>query len=66
MEFGPGKGVDDAVQRDHGVIVRQIGPVVAMSPPLVITDDEVRRLEAAVRDVVSRVARNGQIEEARP
>jgi adenosylmethionine-8-amino-7-oxononanoate aminotransferase len=48
------------------VIVRQIGPVVAMSPPLVISDDEVRRVGAAVRDVVSRVTLNGEIKEARP
>jgi putrescine aminotransferase len=56
-----GDAVDEVVRRDHGVIVRNVGPVVAMSPPLVMTDEEVRRVADATRDVLSRLAPDGAI-----
>jgi putrescine aminotransferase len=59
LEFPIGNDPADLIQREHRVIVRQLGPVLAMSPPLVISDDQVRRLAAAVTDVVSRVRPDG-------
>jgi putrescine aminotransferase len=56
-----GAPVEDIVRRDHGVIVRNVGPVVAMSPPLVMSEDEARRVAAAVGDVLSRLAPDGTI-----
>jgi putrescine aminotransferase len=56
-----GAPVEDVVRRDHGVIVRNVGPVVAMSPPLVMSEDEARRVAAAVGDVLSRLAPDGTI-----
>jgi PLP-dependent transaminase len=59
MQFELGNQVDDILQREHGVVVRQIGPTVTMSPPLVISDDQVRRLAAAITQTVSRLAPDG-------
>jgi adenosylmethionine-8-amino-7-oxononanoate aminotransferase len=59
MEFALGHDPADVIQREHGVIVRQLGPVLAMSPPLVIGDDQIRRLAGAVIDVVSRLRADG-------
>jgi putrescine aminotransferase len=56
-----GEPVEDVVRRDHRVIVRNVGPVVAMSPPLVMTDDEARRVASAVYDVLARVSPDGSI-----
>ena len=47
------------MRREHGVIVRNLGPVVAMSPPLVLAESEARRLVDATRDVLSRLAPDG-------
>jgi putrescine aminotransferase len=54
-----GDAVEDVMRRDHGVIVRNVGPVVAISPPLVMSDEEARRLVDATRDVLSRLAPDG-------
>lgn len=56
-----GEAVEDVVRREHGVIVRNVGPVIAMSPPLCMSDDEARRVAAAVRDVLSRLDPDGTI-----
>jgi PLP-dependent transaminase len=55
-------GVADALQSTHGVIGREIGSVVALSPPLVMTPDEVRTVAAAVREVVPRIGADGRVE----
>jgi putrescine aminotransferase len=60
IEFA-GPPVEDVVRSDHGVIVRNVGPVVAMSPPLTMSEDEARRVAAAVADVLSRLAPDGTI-----
>jgi putrescine aminotransferase len=54
-----GDAVEDVMRRDPGVIVRNVGPVVAMSPPLVMSESEARRLVAATRDVLSRLDPDG-------
>jgi putrescine aminotransferase len=59
LELVTGQGVDEAVRREHGVIVRQLGPVVAISPPLVISDDQVRRVASALIDTLSRLQPDG-------
>jgi PLP-dependent transaminase len=53
--------VEDVMRRDHGVIVRNIGPVVAMSPPLVMSEEEAHQLVAATRDVLERLSPDGTI-----
>jgi putrescine aminotransferase len=60
IEF-TGDPVEDVVRREHGVIVRNVGPVVAMSPPLVMSEDEARRTAAAVNDVLARLDPDGTI-----
>ena len=59
IAFAGGAAVEDVMRRDHGVIVRNLGPVVAMSPPLVLTEAEARRLVDATRDVLSRLSPDG-------
>ena len=59
IAFAAGAAVEDVMRRDHGVIVRNLGPVVAMSPPLVLAESEARRLVDATRDVLSRLAPDG-------
>ena len=44
---------------EYHVIARQLGPVVAVSPPLVISEAEIKRLGAAMRDAVSRLQPDG-------
>lgn len=56
-----GEPAEDVIRREHGVIVRNAGPVIAISPPLVMSEDEARRVAAAVRDVVSRLDPDGTI-----
>jgi putrescine aminotransferase len=63
IEFS-GLPVEDVMRRDHRMIVRDVGPVVAMSPPLVMSEAEARRVAAAVGDVLSRLAPDGTIEGA--
>jgi adenosylmethionine-8-amino-7-oxononanoate aminotransferase len=43
--------------RRRGVILRPLGPVIVMMPPLSITDDEIDRLVAATRDSIAAVCR---------
>ena len=53
------KGLAVVTRRDHGVIVREVGHTIVLSPPLVITDDEIRQAAAAVRDVLGRLRADG-------
>jgi adenosylmethionine-8-amino-7-oxononanoate aminotransferase len=41
--------------RSHGVIVRPLGDVVVLMPPLSVTLDEIDRLVGAVRDAITMV-----------
>jgi adenosylmethionine-8-amino-7-oxononanoate aminotransferase len=41
---------------DRGLFTRAIGDILAFSPPLIITDEEVDRMVAIVRDAVAAVA----------
>ncbi len=59
FEFRVGAGVADLMHDEYRVIVRELGPVVATSPPLVITDDEIRRLGSAMRDAIGRLRPDG-------
>jgi putrescine aminotransferase len=51
--------VSVVTRRDHGVIVREVGHTIVLSPPLVITEAEIRQAAAAVRDVVGRLRPDG-------
>ena len=64
FEFRVGAGVADLMRDEHHVIVRELGPVVATSPPLVITDEEIQRLGAAMRDAIGRLRPDGTFADA--
>ena len=64
FEFPVGAGVADLMRDEHRVIVRELGNIVATSPPLVISDDEVRRLGAAMRDAIGRLRPDGTFADA--
>ena len=59
FEFRVGAGVADLMRDEHHVIVRELGPVVATSPPLVITDEEIHRLGASMRNAIGRLRPDG-------
>jgi adenosylmethionine-8-amino-7-oxononanoate aminotransferase len=46
-------------RRDYGVIVREVDNTIVLSPPLVISDEEIRRAAAAVRAALGRLAPDG-------
>ena len=46
-------------RRDYGVIVREVDNTIVLSPPLVISDEEIRRAAAAVRDALGRLGPDG-------
>lgn len=53
-------GATDAamrVQHEYGVIVRDVGPTLVLSPPLVIDDEQAARAAGAVLEVLTRMAR---------
>jgi len=58
LAVGP-LSVSVVTRSDHGVIVREVGHTIVLSPPLVITDDEIRQAAAAVRDVIGRLRPDG-------
>jgi putrescine aminotransferase len=45
----------EELYENHGVILRNYGPTLVMAPPLVLSEDEARRMSAAVVDVLSRL-----------
>lgn len=59
--FVAGKGLEDLLRREHHVIARQLGPVLAVSPPLIISEAELAHLGAALRDAVGRLRPDGSI-----
>jgi len=59
LQFQVNDSLEDALRRDHGVIVRQLGAVLAISPPLVISDTELHRLGEAIRTAVGKLRPDG-------
>ncbi|WP_020670886.1 aspartate aminotransferase family protein [Amycolatopsis nigrescens] len=53
--------VTTELRHAHAVILREYGPTVVLSPPLVITEHEVRRAAEAVIEVLSRLGNDGQV-----
>jgi putrescine aminotransferase len=53
IEFEPGNDVADHVRRNHDVIVRQMDSIVAISPPLVVDDGQVRRIAQALEQTLA-------------
>jgi putrescine aminotransferase len=51
----------DVVRREHGVILRCEGNVVSFAPPFVCSDEEARRIIAALADVLGRIDRQGRL-----
>lgn len=45
----------------HRIILREYGPTVVLSPPLVISREEVRRTTEALSDVISRLRSDGTV-----
>jgi adenosylmethionine-8-amino-7-oxononanoate aminotransferase len=55
------QGAAEAMQVEHGVIAREIGSVIALSPPLVMDDDEIRTVAEAIVDVAPRAGADGVV-----
>ena len=49
----------DEIRRESGVIVRDCGHNLVLSPPLVFTEDEADRAVAAMRSVLARTKTDG-------
>jgi 4-aminobutyrate--pyruvate transaminase len=64
FEFRVGAGVADLMRDEYRVIVRDLASVVATSPPLVITDDEIRRLSSAMCGAIGRLRADGSFSDA--
>ncbi|WP_328814255.1 aminotransferase family protein [Rhodococcus sp. NBC_00297] len=58
-----GEGVDDLMRRDHGVLVRVGGPILSVTPPLVINDEQIDRIVAALTDTLTRLQADGSFSE---
>jgi len=63
IEFEAGNDVADRVRRDHGVIIRQMESILAISPPLVIADEELRRVADAVKQTLTTLRPDGTFSE---
>ena len=50
-----------AAAQQHGLIVRAIGDVVALCPPLIITEEQVEELVARLRRALDDTARQGAV-----
>jgi len=55
------RNVVPELQAKHGVIVRDYGPTLVLSPSLVLTEDEAARAAGALVEVLSRVDSAGQV-----
>lgn len=64
FNFVAGAGLEDLLRREYNIIARQLGPVVAVSPPLVISEAEIQRLGAALRHAAGRLRADGTFEPA--
>lgn len=60
----PVPSLPDVIRRETGVIVRDCGHNLVMSPPLIMTHDEARRVATALHSVLSRTTPDGFIREA--
>jgi putrescine aminotransferase len=56
-----GGQVTAELRRAHGVIIREYGPTLVLSPPLVLERHEARRAVDALVEVVSRLGADGQV-----
>ncbi|KIQ08018.1 aminotransferase family protein [Rhodococcus sp. MEB064] len=57
--FEGGSGLTDIVREDYGVIGRGLGSLFILTPPLVISDDQISRMADAVKSAVARVRPDG-------
>lgn len=57
----PTPSIPDLIRRECGVIVRDCGHNLVMSPPLVMTREEASRVAAALRTVLERVQSDGTV-----
>lgn len=64
FNFVAGLGLEDLLRREYNVIARQLGPVLAVSPPLIISEAEIQRLGAALREAVGRLRPDGTFDPA--
>ncbi len=53
--------VSTAMRKEHKIIIREYGNNIVLSPPLVISRQEVSRVADALHDVVSRFTADGQL-----
>ena len=60
----PTPSLPDLIRRECGVIVRDCGHNLVMSPPLIMTHDEARRVAAALRSVLVRTNVDGTVSPA--
>jgi len=54
-----GGGLAEILREDYGVIGRGVGPLAILTPPFVITDDEIGRMTDAVKAAVARLRPDG-------
>jgi putrescine aminotransferase len=52
----------DALRRETGVIVRNCGHSLVLSPPLVLTRSEADQIVAALRSVLERLRPDGEVQ----
>lgn len=55
------EAVANELRREHGVVVRDMGHIVVMAPPLVLTDAEAQRGVDAVLTVLSKLGTDGKL-----
>ena len=57
----PSERLPDLLRRDTGVIVRDCGHSLVLSPPLILTEPEADRIASALRTVLERVRPDGEV-----
>jgi len=56
-----GRAVVTALQQEHSVIVRDYGPTLVLSPPLVLSQDQAAYASQALVDVLARLGADGTV-----
>lgn len=56
-----GGQVTTALRHEHGIILRDYGPTLVLSPPLVLEQEQAQRTADAIVDVVSRLDASGSV-----